>query len=80
MAGSWTPADLNQLDPKELLEAGLVPSGPLFEQVLKDRDRLLNVIALERAEKHQLQEALEKSHQLIERMEDQRNRSGARVL
>jgi len=69
--------DLNRLDPKELLRSGKVPSGPLFEQVLADRDRLLDELAKERADKHQLREDLEKSHQLIERMEEEAKLKGA---
>ena len=69
--------DLNRPDPKELLRSGKVPSGPLFEQVLADRDRLLDELAKERADKHQLREDLEKSHQLIERMEEEAKLKGA---
>jgi hypothetical protein len=69
--------DLNRLDPKELLRSGKVPSGPLFEKVLADRDRLLDELAKERADKHQLREDLEKSHQLIERMEEEAKLKGA---
>ena len=69
--------DLNHLDPKELLRSGKVPSGPLIEKVLGDRDRLLDELAKERADKHQLREDLEKSHQLIERMEEEAKLKGA---
>jgi len=69
--------DLNRLDPKELLRSGKVPSGPLFEKVLADRDRLLDEIAEGRADKHQLQEELAKSHQLIDRMEEEAKLKGA---
>ena len=69
--------DLNHLDPKELLRSGKVPSGPLFEKVLADRDRLLDELAKERADKHQLREDLEKSHQLIDRMEEEAKLKGA---
>jgi len=69
--------DLNHLDPKELLRSGKVPSGPLFEEVLADRDRLLDELAKERGDKHQLREDLEKSHQLIERMEEEAKLKGA---
>jgi len=69
--------DLNHLDPKELLRSGKVPSGPLFEEVLADRDRLLEELAKERADKHQLREDLEKSHQLIDRMEEEAKLKGA---
>jgi len=69
--------DLNRLDPKELLRSGKVPSGPLFEEVLADRDRLLDELAKERADKHQLREDLEKSHQLIDRMEEEAKLKGA---
>jgi len=48
--------DLSNLDPKEMLACGPVASAPLFEAVLKDRDRLLDEIAAERAEKRQLKE------------------------
>ena len=71
--------DLNRLDPKELLRSGKVPSGPLFEKVLADRDRLLDELAKERADKHQLREDLEKSHQLIERMEEEAKLKGAQA-
>ena len=57
--------ELDRHDPKELLESGLVPSGPLFEGVLKDRDRLLSEIENERREKRELEEALLRSHQLV---------------
>jgi hypothetical protein len=80
MVVPWPLADLNQLDPKELLASGLVPSGPLFEKVLADRDRLLDVIALERAEKWQLQMALDRSHRLIKDMENESNQMGTRAL
>jgi len=63
--------DLNRLDPKELLRSGRVPSGPLFEEVLADRDRLLDELAKERADNHKLHADLEKSHQLIDRMEEE---------
>ena len=69
--------DLSHLDPKELLRSGKVPSGPLFEAVLADRDRLLEKIAEERADNHHLQEDLEKSHQLIDRMEEEAKLKGA---
>jgi hypothetical protein len=69
--------DLNRPDPKELLKSGKVPSGSLFEQVLADRDRLLDELAKERADNHQLQEDLAKSHQLIDRMEEEAKLKGA---
>ena len=69
--------DLNHLDPKELLRSGKVPSGPLFEEVLADRDRLLGELAMERADNHKLRENLAKSHQLIERMEEEAKLRGA---
>ena len=69
--------DLSHLDPKELLRSGKVPSGPLFEKVLGDRDRLLDELAKERADNHHLQEELAKSHQLIERMEEEAKLKGA---
>ncbi len=46
----------DHLDPKELLASVPVASALLFEAVLKDRDRLLDEIAAERAEKRQLKE------------------------
>ena len=49
--------DLNRLNPKELLASVPVASATLFEAILKDRDRLLDEIAAERAEKRQLKEA-----------------------
>ena len=49
--------DLNHLGPKELLASVPVASALLFEAILKDRDRLLDEIAAERAEKRQLKEA-----------------------
>jgi len=69
--------DLNHLDPKELLRSGEVPSGPLFENVLADRDRLLDELAKERADNHQLKEELAKSHHLIDRMEEEAKLKGA---
>ena len=69
--------DLNHLDPKELLRSGKVPSGPLFEKVLADRDRLLEELAKERADNHHLQVDLAKSHQLIDRMEEEAKLKGA---
>ncbi len=69
--------DLSHLDPKELLRSGKVPPGPLFEKVLADRDRLLDEIAKERADNHQLHEELAKSHQLIDRMEEEAKLKGA---
>jgi hypothetical protein len=52
-------------EPNELLASGQVPSGQLFEKVLEDRDRLLAQIAAERAEKHEFEEALHRSHQMV---------------
>ena len=49
--------DRNHLDPKELLASVPVASALLFKAVLKDRDRLLDEIAAERAENRQLKEA-----------------------
>lgn len=46
--------NLDKLYPKELLESGKVLSGPFFKKILKDRDRVLDAIAAERAEKEQL--------------------------
>jgi len=69
--------DLSHLDPKELLRSGKVPSAPLFEKVLADRDRLLDELAMERADNHKLRENLAKSHQLIERMEEEAKLRGA---
>jgi len=69
--------DLSHLDPKELLRSGKVPSGPLFEAVLADRDRLLDEIAKEQADNHQIREELAKSHQLIDRMEEEAKLKGA---
>jgi hypothetical protein len=57
--------DLNHLDPKELLRSGKVPSGPLFEAVLADRDRLLEKVAEERAERRESEVALLRSHELV---------------
>ena len=69
--------DLSHLDPKELLRSGKVPPGPLFEAVLADRDRLLDEIAKEQADNHQIREELAKSHQLIDRMEEEAKLKGA---
>jgi len=69
--------DLSHLDPKELLRSGKVPSGLLFEEVLADRDRLLDELAGERADNHKLRENLAKSHHLIERMEEEAKLKGA---
>ena len=49
--------DLSHLDCKQLLACGPVASATLFKAVLKDRDRLLDETAAERAEKRQLKEA-----------------------
>lgn len=53
-------------DPKQLLASGQVESSQLFEAVLSDRDRLIERIAEERAAKREFEEALVRSHQLVE--------------
>ena len=63
--------DLNHLDPIKLLEAGLVPSGPLFECVLADRDNLLEKIAAEQAERREIEVALLRSHELVARQQEE---------
>jgi hypothetical protein len=53
-------------DPKALLESGQVSSKQLFDAVLADRDRLLETVAKAQAEKREFEEALLRSHQLVE--------------
>jgi len=57
--------DLNRLDPKELLRSSKVSSVQLFEAVLADRDRLLEKIAEERADRHESEVAVLRSHELV---------------
>jgi len=63
---TWTPDwPLGQPDPKQLLESGQVASKQLFEAVLADRDRLLEKIAEERAERRESEVALLRSRELV---------------